>query len=278
MYPRLRLSKDLLKEDGVIFISIGPDEIANLKLECDEVFGEENLAGICVRLEKSGGNKGKYFSPNVEYILVYAKNTSQAKGFRGKMDENLIRKVYTKTQKDGERKGEKYRAMGLYQSSLDARANQRYYIEAPDGTLLIPPGEVFPVIKNEGEKILPKTNNDGVWRWTYDRYKKEKELGNIEISKSKNKVLMDAFGEYSDWNVNTKIWLKDRQEEGQLPNDLITKYENRHSSKELQKLNIPFDFAKPSELIKYLLEITHLEDDDIILDFFGGSGTTFMQF
>ena len=102
MYPRLRLSKDLLKEDGVIFISIGPDEIANLKLECDEVFGEENLAGICVRLAKSGGNKGKYFSPNVEYILVYAKNTSQAKGFRGKMDENLIRKVYTKTQKDGE--------------------------------------------------------------------------------------------------------------------------------------------------------------------------------
>ena len=277
MYPRLRLAKDLLKEDGVIFISIGPDEISNLKLECDEIFGQENLAGICVRLAKSGGNKGKYFSPNVEYILVYAKNTFEAEGFRGKMDENLIKKVYTQTETEGNRKGEKYRAMGLYQSSLDPMrgcVNQRYYIEAPDGSLVIPPGDILPQDSEEGSKIPPSTQNDNVWRWTYPKYVEEKKKGNIEFKKSKSQVLINSKGEKSDWNIYTKIWLKDRQAEGQLPNDLITKYENRHSSKELQKLNIPFDFAKPSELIKYLLEITHLEDDDIILDFFGGSGTT----
>ena len=277
MYPRLRLAKDLLREDGVIFISIGPDEISNLKLECDEIFGEENLAGICVRLAKSGGNKGKYFSPNVEYILVYAKNTFEAEGFRGKMDEGLIKKVYTQIESKGIRKGEKYRAMGLYQSSLDPMrgcVNQRYYIQAPDGSLVIPPGDVFPQEIKEGGKIPPNTENDKVWRWTYAKYVEEKNKGNIEFKRSKSQVLVNSEGKKSDWNIYTKIWLKDRQEEGQLPNDLITNFENRHSSKELQKLNIPFDFAKPSELIKYLLEITSLNNDDIILDFFGGSGTT----
>lgn len=277
MYPRLRLAKDLLREDGVIFISIGPDEISNLKLECDEIFGEENLAGICVRLAKSGGNKGKYFSPNVEYILVYAKNTFEAEGFRGKMDEGLIKKVYTQVESEGSRKGEKYRAMGLYQSSLDPMrgcVNQRYYIQAPDGSLVIPPGDVFPQEIKEGGKIPPNTENDKVWRWTYAKYVEEKNKGNIEFKRSKSQVLVNSEGKKSDWNIYTKIWLKDRQEEGQLPNDLITNFENRHSSKELQKLNIPFDFAKPSELIKYLLEITSLNNDDIILDFFGGSGTT----
>lgn len=274
MYPRLRLAKDLLRKDGVIFISIGPDEIANLKLASDEIFGEENLAGICVRKAKSGGNKGKYFSPNVEYILIYTKNTSSANGFRAEMDEGLIKKVYTKIEKFGEKKGERYRAMGLYQSSLDARANQRYYVEAPDGTLVIPPGSVFPILKTEGEKIKPEANDDGVWRWTFNRYKFEKEKGNIEFNKTKNKVLVDSEGNPSDWNVNTKIWLKERQDEGQLPNDLIIKYENRHSAKELKLLDIPFDFAKPSGLIKYLMEITGIDNNDIVFDFFAGSGTT----
>ena len=159
--------------------------------------------------------------------------------------------------------------MGLYQSLDPMRGcvNQRYYIEAPDGSLVIPPGDILPQDSEEGSKIPPSTQNDNVWRWTYPKYVEEKKKGNIEFKKSKSQVLINSKGEKSDWNIYTKIWLKDRQAEGQLPNDLITKYENRHSSKELQKLNIPFDFAKPSELIKYLLEITHLEDDDIILDF-----------
>ena len=257
MYPRLRLAKDLLKEDGVIFISIGPDEIANLKLECDEIYGEENLAGIIVRRAKSGGNSGKYFSPNVEYILCYAKNTSFCNGFKGKMDEGLIKKVYTQVQKDGLRKGERYRAMGLYQASLslERSSNARYFIKCPDDTLCIPP---------EGKR----------WRVIEKSYFNMLEEGNIEFKETSTSPLIDDKGMQSKWNIYTKIWLKDRQEEGQIPNDLILKYENRHSSKELQKLNIPFDFAKPSELIKYLLEITSLNENDVVLDFFAGSGTT----
>lgn len=274
MYPRLKLARNLLTDDGVIFISIGSDEIANLTRVCDEIFGETNRIAIVGRQSKSGGNKGRYFSPNIEYILVYGKIIDNVSSFSDEMDPELIKKVYTKIESEGTRLGEKYRAMGLYQSSLDARANQRYFIEAPDGTLIIPPGSELPKVKKEGEKIIPKNQDDGCWRWTYETFVEQKAQGNIEFSKSRNAVLVDSEGKPSIWNVNTKIWLKDRQEAGQLPNDLILKYESRHSAKELKDLNIPFDFAKPSNLIQYLINLMNSEKDSTILDFFSGSATT----
>ena len=72
----------------------------------------------------------------------------------------------------------------------------------------------------------------------------------------------------------TKIWLSDRQEEGMTPVNFITKFENRHSAKELNALDIPFDFAKPIGLISYLAKICNVKSDDIVLDFFSGSATT----
>ena len=203
MYPRLRLAKDLLKEDGVIFISIGPDEITNLKLECDEIFGEENLAGIIVRQAKTGGNTGTYFSPNVEYILVYGKNINSLKPFKSEMSEDLIKKVYTNVQKDGDRKGEFYRTMGLFQASLkDLRPNQKFFIDCPDGSKVLPPCEIQDEIMRTG---------DGRWRWTKPKFLKELENGNVEFKETSSSPLVDENGEPSKWSVYTKIWLKDRQ-------------------------------------------------------------------
>ena len=273
MYPRLKLARNLLCDNGVMFISIGPDELSNTIKLVDEIFGEFNRVGIIGRVAKAGGNKGKFFSPNLEYIIVVAKDSKLAEGFRGEMDPELIKKVYTQIETQGIRTGKIYRSMGLYQSSLEARANQRYYIEAPDGELVIPPGSVFPALHKEGEKITPARKDDGVWRWTYDRFLKEKELGNIEFKRTKNQVLVNENGKPSDWNVNTKIWLENREEDGQLPNDFITNFENRHSAKELKNLGIPFDFAKPTELIKYLITICGVGENDVVLDFFSGSGT-----
>ncbi|PHR69891.1 MAG: site-specific DNA-methyltransferase [Arcobacter sp.] len=274
MYPRLKLARNLLKDDGIIFISIGQDELNTLISICNEIFGESNKVSIVGRLAKSGGNKGKFFSPNIEYLLVYAKNIEKANGFRDEMDSELIKKVYTKIHKGGDRDGEKYRAMGLYQSSLDSRANQRYFIKTPDGSLIIPPGAEFPLVKEEGSKIKPISKKDGVWRWTYPKYLEELSKGNVEFSKTKSKILIDENGSFSEWTVNSKIWLKERQEEGQLPNDLISKFENRHSAKELKELDIEFDFPKPSDLIKYLCTISSVKNTDIVLDFFSGSATT----
>lgn len=266
MYPRLFLAKNLLKEDGTIFISIGADELSNLVAIVNEIFGEENRAGICVRQAKTGGNTGKFFTPNVEYILVYARDISKSDGFTIDMDEELIKKVYTQIETDGPRKGEKYRTMGLYQASLkDLRPNQKYFIECPDGSFVLPPCSIQDEIMRTG---------DGRWRWTKPKFIEELTKGYVLFKETTNGILVDSKGKKSKWNIYTKIWLNDRQDEGQVPNDLILKFENRHSSKELQELKIPFDFAKPSELISHLIKIAGVKKDDIVLDFFAGSATT----
>ncbi len=266
IYPRLFLAKNLLKDDGVIFISIGSDELSNLISVMNEIFGEENRAGICVRQAKTGGNTGKFFTPNVEYILVYVRDISKTDGFTVEMDEDLIKKVYTQIEIEGPRKGEKYRTMGLYQASLkDLRPNQKYFIECPDGSLVLPPCSIQDETMRTG---------DGRWRWTKPKFMEELKNGNVLFKETTNEILVDSNGKKSKWNIYTKIWLNNRQDEGQVPNDLILKFENRHSSKELQELGIPFDFAKPSELISHLINIAGIKENDIILDFFAGSGTT----
>ena len=272
MYPRLKLLQRLLASEGVAFISIGEDEVANLKIICDEIFGYSNRCGIISRVMKSGGNKGNFFSPNIDYILVYAKNISLLSNFKTKLDEKLVKKLYTQIQNTGDRKGERYRPFGLYQSSLDSRPNQRYYIVCPDGTYAIPPGKAMPSRIADGEQVLPQ-KGDGCWRWSAERYLLEKEKNNLVFKKSKG-VLVQPDGSPSKWNVYTKIWLADRKEEGQTPTNFITEFENRHSAKELTSYGVEFDFSKPSKLIMYLIELALDKKEAIILDSFAGSGTT----
>jgi len=270
MYPRLKLGSNLLSRNGIIFISIGQDEIKNLLSMCNELFGEENFVSICSRVVKTGGQKGIHFSPSVDYIVCYAKDIVSLEPFREEISQNVIDKVYTKVETEGPKKGEKYRSMGLYQAMLDKRANQRFYIECPDGSYVIPPGETYPLVEQEGEQITPK-DGDGVWRWTYTRYEQEKNAGNIEFISSDRSSLVHPNGEKAHWNVYYKIWLKDRMIAGQLPGNILTKFESRHASSELKKLDIPFDFPKPSALLKYLMKISGAKNGDIVLDFFAGS-------
>ena len=94
MEVRLKIAKRLLKSDGVIFLSIGNTELSDLKLLCDEIFGEINCLSVVPRLMKTGGNKGRFFSPNIDYVLVYAKNQFLAKDFKGELDEEIVKKLY----------------------------------------------------------------------------------------------------------------------------------------------------------------------------------------
>ena len=273
IYPRLKQAKDLLQDDGAIFISIGQMENENLIKICNEIFGEDNKVGVISRMMKSGGNKGQFFSPNVEYILVYAKNITKLGYFREPLSDELIDKVYNQIETEGPRKGQKYRIMGLYQAGLGIRPNQRYWIQCPDGSFAIPAGDTFPMVKETGSKILP-LDGDGVWRWSDDRFKKELAVGNILFKKTTTSSLINENGERSKWNIYTKIWLDDRLENGRVPVDLITKWENRISSQELKALDIPFDFAKPTRLISYLIGLMESNSNATILDFFSGSATT----
>jgi adenine-specific DNA-methyltransferase len=273
MYPRLYLARNLLRDDGTIAISIGQAELGNLLHLCNEIFGEENLLTICSRVMKTGGQKGVHFSPCVDYILVIAKNINALDSFREEISQNVINKVYTKTAEDGPRRGEKYRLMGLYQAMLEKRANQRFYIECPDGELVIPPGNTFPDERTEGAQVTPE-DGDGVWRWTYARYAKEKSQQNVDFVRSDRTSLVRPDGSKASWNVYYKIWLKDRMEQGQLPGNILEKFESRHSSAELKALGIPFEFAKPSSLIKFLMSVCGVKDGHVTLDFFAGSGST----
>lgn len=272
MYPRLRLLQRLLSDDGVIFISIGEDEHASLKLICDEIFGIGNYITDFSRQMKSGGAKGHFYTPSVDYVLAYAKNISLLPYFRTVLTQKQIDVFYKFVETTGPMKGEKYGEERLFKSSLEARANQRYYIECPDGSFAIPPGETLPSKLEEGLTVRP-VKSDKVWKWTYLTYKREKEKGNIVFKKTTKSGLVDEHGYQSKWNIYNKVWLKEQQEKGVVPSNLILGFENRQSAAELKQLQIKFDYAKPIHLLEYLFQLARL-DSGVVLDSFAGSGTT----
>jgi len=252
MWPRLFLARNLLTGDGVIFISIGDDEVSNLQIIMNEIFGEENKVGLITRIQKRGGNKGNYFNPVNDYILVYAKNINELDSFTTDVDE----KIYNKTESEGSRKGEKYAEVIIYMPNLDYRPNQRFYVTAPDGS-----------------KIIPPENKS--FRWTEQRFLMELKNNNVAIKKSKNSLLIDENGNQSNWIIYQKRFLIDTLEkETARPNNLFEDFQNMLGSKELENLGIPFDYPKPVNMLKHIIKLSKTRDNDIILDFFAGSGTT----
>lgn len=270
IFPRIKIAKTLLSENGLLLMSIGQDEIENAIKICDEVFGEYNHIGTVSRVMKSGGGKGQFFSPNIDYVLVYARNKNMVDKFRVPTSEKTIRTYYKNIETEGERKGQRYGEERIYIAGLAARPNQRYWIECPDGSFVIPPDGLYPEVIKEGEKVIPR-DGDGCWKWTYETYISQKEKGNIVFKKTTTSALVDENGNQSKYNLYNKVWLSDK--DGSVPGDIITEFENRQSASELKELDIPFDFAKPVSLISYLLKIINT-DNAIILDFFSGSATT----
>ena len=275
MYPRLMLARDLLSEDGVIFISIGDEELINMTEISNYVFGESNRLGIVPRIAKKGSNKGTYFRPTKDYVLVYASTKSNCAPFSIPVDGNVNYK-YIET--DGSRKGEKYRkGHSLFQASLDSRPNQRYFIEAPDGTLMIPPGRVLPDEKHDAAYVVPRSNADKVWRWSWNSYLEKKEMGILLFERSVQSPLLDENGLPTTWYVYEKKYESDEACKRALPDDVIEGYLNSRATVELGGLNIPFSFSKPVDLIQYLADLVLTEgvnEDSIVLDFFSGSATT----
>ena len=271
MYDRLALGKELMSDNGVIFSSIGSEEIHRLSGIFDNVFFSENSIGEAGRISKKANNQGDFWAPNFDYILTYAKNKEACNSFFG----GINYKAYKETEEEGVRKGEKYQLIRLYMTSLDPMRgckNQRYYIECPDGSFVIPPGENFPELIKDGSNIEPKTGKDKVWRWAYSSYLEKKDQLCIKRVKSSN--LVDENGNPAKWNVFTKTFLNDVINNSTAsPNNFIENHLNQNSSHELKKMGIPFSFAKPSELIKFLMNINRVKNS-IILDYFAGSGTT----
>ena len=271
MEKRLLLAKNLLKDGASIFISIGDDEQANLKLLCDKIFGRENFITNISRIAKTASNKGKYFAPSCDYILLYTKSVEKLDDDSFSQDVN--EDLYKKEDEFG-----KYRDdVAFYQSSLDPLrgcTNQRYYVEAPDGTLLIPPGETFPDKKEDACFVPPKTKQDKVWRWSYETYLQQNDL--LVFKETKTSPLLDENGNQARYNIYTKSYLKERKKTGVKPRNFLIEKEflNRKGADYIKKIGINFNYSKPKALISYLIKLSNGNNEAIILDYFAGSGTT----
>jgi DNA modification methylase len=247
MYPRLLLARDLLSQDGVIFISIDDNEQANLKLLCDDIFGEENLVGSFVWKNKYGaGAKTKGFIEVHEYILCYSKG--KITNIEAKLTEEQLKEFDKK-------RDEKYPIRGGYitqplmTKSMDDRDNLKYSIVYND------------------DVIKPRKQ----WVWEETRLLKAIKNDEVIFKKKKN-------GEYS---VRNKVYLKD--ENGNLrkgkPITVLNGPFNQEGTEEVENLigEGIFSFPKPKALLEYLLSFTINEKESekkIFLDFFAGSGTT----
>lgn len=268
MHRRLRIAKSLLKEDGVIFCSIGDDEISQLTLLFNEIFTEKNKLGVITRLAKPADDQGNYFSSSKDYVIAYTKSINLLANFKDSVNETLFKKVETV----GPKTGEKYRDdVAFYQAALGVRPNLRYYVKCPDGSLVIPPGNTFPVEKSDGSQSIPQSDEDKCWRWSLEKYLIDKHL--LVYKKSNKTPLVDEFGNQAKWNIYTKSYLNDRSEKGASPRDFIDQFINRKGADLIKQYDIKFSYSKPFELIQHLVKITNKSNDITVLDFFAGSGT-----
>lgn len=255
MYPRITLLRELLRPDGVIFVSIDNNEVHHLRMMMDEIFGEENFIAIVPREMKKGANRGTHFAPAVDFVLCYAKNIESVSEFFMPLDEKYLNSF---KYDDNDGRG-KYKKVALYEPTLDYYKNCRYEITCPDGSKVITPEEKsFRCNKESFERLFAE---------------------NSIIIEEKTSKLVDEQGKPAKWNVYTKLFLNAMKEKGRRPSDLILNKINASGTKVLTDLGLDFDFSKPVELITYLLSIIenpnqNQKEESIILDSFAGSGTT----
>ena len=245
IYPRLRLAKDLLTDDGIVFISINDCENTNLEKICDEIFGPDNYVATFVWKNKYGpGAFTKGVASLHEYIVCYSK--TPLKNIEASLSDEEMKKYKSVDNNFPVRGG--YITQPLATLSKDDRPNL-----------------IYP-LKHNGIEIWPNKQ----WIWEKSRLYKAYENGEI--------VVNEKNGKYS---VRFKQYLRD--ENGILrkgkPLSLLTFVFNQDGTKEMQELigRGIFDFPKPTALIKYLLSLRINECDDqdfITLDFFSGSSTT----
>lgn len=242
IYPRLKLAKDLLADDGAIFISIDDNEVKNLMAMCDEVFGTSNFLATFVWQKKYGpANDAKGVSATHEYILLYGKNSDVwMPGLLPRSDEQL--KAYKNPDND---------PRGVWRASdLSARtysASCDYIITGPTGLKFSPPPSRSWIVNKESYQNLLADN-----RITFG-------------SDGTGRPMQKKFVTEVKGGITPETWLP-RERGG---DNKIARYE----LKDIFPENL-FDTPKPSKLVSYLITISGVEKDAIILDFFSGSATT----
>lgn len=242
IYPRLKVAKDLLSDDGVIFISIDDNEVENMKKICDEIYGEHNYVQEIIWIKKfSPQNDAKYFSLNHEAILCYAKNKLS-------FNRNLLPPTEEMTKRY---KNPDNDPRGLWTSGdcTIGRTTEKDY---------------YPIITPTGREVYPSNGN--VWRFSRETFKKLIEDNRI------------WFGESGDNMPRVKRFLSETNN-GIVPISVWRFEEVGHTqsaSQDLKKMfdgQQYFDYPKPVGLIKKC-SIIASDKNSLVLDFFSGSATT----
>lgn len=249
MYPRLFLAKNLLKEDGIIFISIDDHEVDNLKKICNEIFGEENFIGCIVRTTgQTTGQDSQGLGSSFDYLLVYSKYPDRALNGLPLTEHDLKR--FENEDEKGKYAYDQLRKTGSNDKRED-RPNMYYAIKDPDNN------DVFPVGPG---------GYDGRWRVESKTYQKLLE-DNLILWKKTIKENIEVWWPY------VKYYLEGRTKR---PSPLWDDLEgNKKAARDLRAIfdgKKIFDFPKPIELLKRIIAIS-CESEDIVLDFFAGSGS-----
>lgn len=252
MYPRLRLAANLLRDDGVIFISIDDNEIDNLKKLCNEVFGEENfIAQFIWNCATAGGIRPKFVSKTHEYVLCYGKQKEILSQFNAPLSPDAI-KQYNKSDSHGI-----YREKDFLFKNPSTNINQKYGITCPDG-----------------EMIYPKKGY--IYRFVQETFEDALKNNLVVFKKTQTGPVCKKDGTQANWNIYIKKYLGEGTgcPSSLLPKDLISIYNvGTQCVQNIFEDKRVFENVKPLDLINYFLQII-TKDNDIILDFFSGSATT----
>jgi len=264
MYPRLYLARNLLRDDGVIFISIDDNEVSNLRKMCDEIFGEDNFVSIIsVQSNPRGRQSDTHIASVHDYLIVYVKNISSA---------NFLGAPLTEEQKADfkyiDSRGEAYRLLGLRQRGSASKRSERpdmfFPIYVNSNT-----HEISLEVKTGWDAVYPRKSDgtDGRWMWGKEKCKRDLEFLVARLIEQRN--------EYD-------IFVKDYLNRGDIERTRKFKsiweakeYNNQAGTQEVKSLlNCDaMSFPKPKDLLKTMCQMG-LNPSDLILDFFSGSATT----
>lgn len=265
MYPRLYVARQLLKEDGVIFISIDDNEVAQLRLLMDEIFGEENIVAELPTIMNLKGNNDEFgFAGTHEYTIVYSKNKNYTLLNQLSVNDDELEE-WVEDDEGSYKQGANLKATGT-NAPREKRPNLYFpiFIDSEDKVYVTddnnPPEKYSGVLTT----LLPITNGQEMsWRWSKDKVRSEP--NNIIVSR----------------NGNIGIYKKQRPSLGELPSKkpktlfYKAEYSSGNGTAQIKSLfgDKYFPNPKPNELIKDFIAIG-TSSNDIVLDFFAGSGTT----
>jgi adenine-specific DNA-methyltransferase len=262
MYSRLKLSRNLLKEDGVIFISIDQRESANLRMACNEVFGEHNFLGeICVVSNLKGRSDDKFFATAHNYLLAYTKAAFVSYGVE-------MPKEYLNEYPEIDSKGARFRLQGLRKRGTGARRKDRpnmfyeFFVDPKSGRVSVD------LESESAVRVVPKLSDgeDGRWRWGKDTARERLD-----------ELVGRQVGSDGRWDIFQIDYAESQGELKRIKPKTVwmgPEFSNESGTLEVKNLlgKGIFDTPKPVSLVSYIIQQS--VRDGIVLDFFAGSCST----